>query len=971
MLITKNYPMKSFNNLLISNKNISSFCFVTSKSSFYVTNKKQLMACVDVNKWHFYRKTSWSFFSSCLKASAQNKPQTENLQTERLTFVNKSFDKGQLRILLHWAFRTLGSKRTIDLIEQLKQTGYNYATRAGISLTIDDLQIPPTKKGLLITTRNALHSAYEEVEQGNLTSLEYGSQIIERWNATSEGLKQEVIGHFKSKDILNPVYMMAFSGARGNISQVRQLTGMRGLMADPTGRIIEFPIQSNFREGLTLTEYLISCYGARKGVVDTALRTATSGYLTRRLVDAAHHVTVRVEDCGTKKGIVLSELRFGSKGIYGLNKRLVGRVLAKAVYHNGVKLASINQSIHMTLANQLSQLQQPILVRSPMTCDQSRSICQHCYGWNLATSAFVSLGESVGVIAAQSIGEPGTQLTMRTFHTGGVFSGEVAEELKSPAFGQVHFPSAIPGCCVRTTRGQIAFLTKQTACFFLCNVLTKQPGYTIRLPAYSLLFVKQGQHITKKDVIAELFVTQKLAQNQSRTLFQMLYSNDSGELRFPKGEILQALPQNTSTKQTYLPTSPITLERNNFWILASHRQRFLTGLSPRLVQPGDLINRHAPLSSYEQTKPLHRSSLQYSRPLCVTKTQRQSEHIPTGEWFHCYAFFHWKIKKKQSQFHQKRSILKSFFHCFSMIQTLHAIESVPITKKKKVKQKYHYSSRNKMFAVLKPVYDTLTDFKGFCSVSTNPIYYVSPTSLCQFYPFNEAKRHLLISFSRFQWRLQIQMVTSFSKWNQVTKYKQLKCMPLKANQSILNTPVKQNQRKNFKLLFFAKWLYRFEATWQLKSVIRLVDLKKYLKIFMHQPSNQYQLWLWKWLMTYEFTKSLSNGLKQRHFKSQQNARQTLHIHWPMKQELNCTQIIQPLMPLAQNKPTHLTTVRTFNTTTWLNFEQTKNDVSSLLVHGTNQNKKKKLLFTSEQKQKTKSKFKKKSKTNKTQKKNGL
>jgi hypothetical protein len=994
--------MKYLNNLLNSNKNLWSFCFVISKSYCYITNKKQKFACVDVNKFVFSRKNLWYF--SLLQPSAQKinytsplQPSAQNInQTENLIYVNKSFNKAQLRVLLQWAFQTIGSKRTIDLVEQLKKTGYDYATRAGISLTIDDLQIPPTKGELLITTQNALQSAYEEVEQGNLTSLEYSSQIIERWNATSEQLKQEVIAHFKSKDILNPVYMMAFSGARGNIAQVRQLTGMRGLMSDPTGQIIEFPIQSNFREGLTLTEYLISCYGARKGVVDTALRTATSGYLTRRLVDAAHHVMVRVEDCGTKKGIVLSELRFGAKGVYGLNKRLIGRVLAKAVYHNGVKLASSNQAIHIVLANKLSQLQQPILVRSPMTCDQNRFICQHCYGWNLGTSALVSLGESVGVIAAQSIGEPGTQLTMRTFHTGGVFSGDVAEQLKSPGFGQIHFPSSIPGCCVRTTQGQIAFLTKQTACFFLCNALTKKPLYTIRLPSYSLLFVKQGQHITENDVIAELFVTQKLAQNQSRTIFQMLYSNYSGELRFPTGEILQALPQNTiSSQRTYFPTAPITLERNNFWILASHRQRFLAGLAPGLVQPGDLIDINAPLSGYEQTKPLHCSSLESSLPLPVAKTKIdwQSKKMPMGEWLHYFVFFHWKIKQKQKKFNQKiatiffpsasrktskkskksrerkvakkKANIKSLFNCFTMIQGTSALGSFKVTKKKNVTKKYHRSSiYSSVF--LKPIYDTLTDFKGFNFVSTNSSHCVglSPTSLCQFYAFNETKRYLVISFSRFQPYLQIQMTASLSQLNQISKNKAFRLNALKKNKITVYQPVKSKQECNLKLLFFAKWLHRFEAAWQLNSIISLIDLKKFRKTLIHQPSNKYQSWLWKWLINYEGIKSISNWLKQSHFKNQQNARQTLHIYWPIKQQFKFTQTIEPLTPCVEKKLMHLTTSRCLKALAWLHLGKTKNDTTSLfplvLPEGL-QNQREKVHHKNKPKLTSKQKLKKKDK----------
>ena len=269
--------------------------------------------------------------------------------------------------------------------------------------------------------------------------------------------------------------MMAFSGARGNISQVRQLVGMRGLMADPSGNIIDYPIQSNFREGLTLTEYIISCYGARKGVVDTALRTATSGYLTRRLVDVAQHVIVRVYDCTTTKGIYLSALETDEKILLDGPTRLVGRVLAEDVYDSTETyvLAKRNVEVTSKLAKKLFQHQTKIFVRSALTCMDKQFVCQLCYGWSLATGRLVSVGDTVGVIAAQSIGEPGTQLTMRTFHTGGVFSGEVTKTLKSPAFGQVRFSKSIAGKCVRTTHGEIAFLTKQSGTLLITEMVYK------------------------------------------------------------------------------------------------------------------------------------------------------------------------------------------------------------------------------------------------------------------------------------------------------------------------------------------------------------------------------------------------------------------------------------------------------------------------------------------------------------------
>src|SRR6476469_2831035 len=236
--------------------------------------------------------------------------------------------------------------------------------------------------------------------------------------------------------------MMAFSGARGNISQVRQLVGMRGLMADPQGEIIDLPIKTNFREGLTVTEYIISSYGARKGLVDTALRTADSGYLTRRLVDVAQDVIIREIDCGTQRGIPLRSMTDGDRVLIPLKDRLFGRVVAEDVVHpqTGEVIAPRNQDLSDDLCQMIAKANvEEVVVRSPLTCEATRSVCQHCYGWSLAHAHMVDLGEAVGIITAQSIGEPGTQLTMRTFHTGGVFTGEMARQVRASYEGTIRY----------------------------------------------------------------------------------------------------------------------------------------------------------------------------------------------------------------------------------------------------------------------------------------------------------------------------------------------------------------------------------------------------------------------------------------------------------------------------------------------------------------------------------------------------
>ncbi|RYX83797.1 hypothetical protein EON73_03685, partial [bacterium] len=353
---------------------------------------------------------------------------------------------------------------------------------------------------------------------------------------------------------LNPVYMMAFSGARGNISQVRQLVGMRGLMADPQGQIISFPIRSNFREGLTLTEYVISCYGARKGVVDTALRTADSGYLTRRLVDVSQHVVVWTFDCKTDAGIHLTEMKEGKKVILSLKKRILGRVLAQEI----PTIAFRNQQISAQLAQQIVSLKEHVLVRSPLSCSVPNSVCQLCYGWSLSRGRIVSLGEAVGVIAAQSIGEPGTQLTMRTFHTGGVFSGDVIDDIRAPHDGLIRFLQPLLGQLIRTSHGKIAYLTRANGSFAIENNLTERKVLNsqesiksgsisvvpskyfasqnrnltvIHLEPGTALFVRQGEKVIAKQLLAEY--SSISGQTKERVEAQhQVYSDQKGEIFF-------------------------------------------------------------------------------------------------------------------------------------------------------------------------------------------------------------------------------------------------------------------------------------------------------------------------------------------------------------------------------------------------------------------------------------------------------
>ena len=482
---------------------------------------------------------------------------TSGIDSSKNYFWNQTFDKGRLKNFVLWFFLKYGEHKTVRLVEELKTIGFQYATKAGISLGVEDLKIPPKKAALINEAESLSVSTIRQFKRGEITEVERFQRLIDTWHRTSEQLKIEVIENFEGTDVLNPVYMMAFSGARGNISQVRQLVGMRGLMSNPQGQIIDFPIRSNFREGLTLTEYIISSYGARKGIVDTALRTANAGYLTRRLVDVAQHVIISSTDCGTTRGIFLTDMKEGNKTIYSLQNRLIGRVLARDIYtdnappasSNGLsdgtsnkknKIASKNTEISGDLATLISQHHKKVFVRSALTCQTNKLVCQLCYGWSLAQGNLVSIGEAVGIVAAQSIGEPGTQLTMRTFHTGGVFAGNVSDQIKAPFDGFVIYTNPIAGKLIRTPEGKIAFLTKDEGSFSVYKMPTSSgnekafntkmgnfsPKLTnldtlekrnFKIPFYTLLFLRNGEKTFQKQVIAQIssINRQKTATDQA------------------------------------------------------------------------------------------------------------------------------------------------------------------------------------------------------------------------------------------------------------------------------------------------------------------------------------------------------------------------------------------------------------------------------------------------------------------------
>lgn len=431
-------------------------------------------------------------------------------------FFNQVIDKKQFVKLIIWAFSTYGTARAANMADQLKDLGFYYATKAGISLSIEDLRIPPIKRKLLNKTFASIKNTDIQYTRGEITAVERFQKVIDIWHNTSETLTQEVIKYFKETDPLNSIYIMSFSGARGNISQVRQLVGMRGLMADPHGQIIDLPIVSNFREGLTVTDYFISSYGARKGLVDTALRTADSGYLTRRLVDVAQDIIIRQVDCKTTRGILLEDLVDNQKILMPLEQALLGRVLAENIYNprTGALIAYANQDISSEQANRIvSAGIKKVLVRSPLTCNSSGAVCQYCYGWNLSHRQLVDTGEAVGIIAAQSIGEPGTQLTMRTFHTGGVFAGEIAQKIYSPINGVIKYPKDILYKNIRNRHGDTAFLIQKDCTIFIES--DKQTETTIHLRKGTALLVMHNSLVIQQQIIAEEPVSKQLMTEEA------------------------------------------------------------------------------------------------------------------------------------------------------------------------------------------------------------------------------------------------------------------------------------------------------------------------------------------------------------------------------------------------------------------------------------------------------------------------
>jgi DNA-directed RNA polymerase subunit beta' len=429
-------------------------------------------------------------------------------------YVNRTMGKKQLADLIDACYRQGGQKKTVLLADKLRTLGYTYATMAGISICIDDMKIPDAKHRELSAATKEVSEIEEQYTEGLITDGERYNKVVDIWAQVAERIAKEMMDEIGSEIIknedtgeerkvpsFNPIFIMADSGARGSTQQIKQLAGMRGLMAKPSGEIIETPITTNFREGLSVLQYFISTHGARKGLADTALKTANSGYLTRRLVDVAQDAIVADFDCGTMEGIEMTPLVEGGEIIEQLSDRILGRMALEDVVdpYTGEVLVEQNQEIDEDRVRKIDASGiDRVKIRSVLTCQTRRGICVHCYGRDLARGYVVNVGEAVGVIAAQSIGEPGTQLTMRTFHIGGI--GQVRTEqstLESRNEGTVRFENLQ----VVTKQGYLVAMNRHGELILTDDAGRERERYALTYGAKVL--VQEGQKVPAKTLLSE------------------------------------------------------------------------------------------------------------------------------------------------------------------------------------------------------------------------------------------------------------------------------------------------------------------------------------------------------------------------------------------------------------------------------------------------------------------------------------
>jgi len=428
--------------------------------------------------------------------------------------VNAVMTKKALAALIDQAFRLVGAKKTVILADQLKNMGFKYATMSGISISIDDMVIPKSRDKFIEKAQKEVVEIAGQYTEGLITDGERYNKVVDIWAHVTEQIADEMMGELGVDEVVdgegnkrktpsfNPIFMMADSGARGSAQQIRQLAGMRGLMAKPSGAIIETPITSNFRDGLTVLQYFISTHGARKGLADTALKTANSGYLTRRLVDVAQDVIINEDDCGTIDGIYVSSLVEGGEVIEGLGDRILGRVALEDIKDpvTDEVLVSANKEIDEDLVERIEASGiDRVLIRTVLTCKAKVGICIRCYGRDLSRGRMVHIGEAVGIVAAQSIGEPGTQLTMRTFHIGGTASRRAEQTtLEARNGGTVNYVGLNS---VKSKEGTIIVMNRNAEVTIIDETGRERERYMLVYGAK--LTVEEGGLVEKGGLLAE------------------------------------------------------------------------------------------------------------------------------------------------------------------------------------------------------------------------------------------------------------------------------------------------------------------------------------------------------------------------------------------------------------------------------------------------------------------------------------
>ncbi len=531
-----------------------------------------------------------------------------------LDFVNKQMDKKALNQFLSQMYLEFGGATTAELANSLKNLGYKYATVSGTTISIADLQVPAVKKELLQEAEKEIEKSTNRYLKGEITEVERYTKVIDTWSETTAKLTSSVVDNF---DRLNPVYMMAFSGARGNLSQVSQLVGMRGLMADAQGQIIDLPIKANFKEGLSVTEYIISSYGARKGLVDTALKTADSGYLTRRLVDVAQDVIIRADDCHTTKSINMKPICDGDTVIVPLIDRLLGRTIAEDICDkDGNVLVANGTTMDRNDIKKVSHLNlQELKVRSGLTCGLEYGICQKCYGWAMTTQKLVDIGEAIGIIAAQSIGEPGTQLTMRTFHTGGVFKGSGAmKSVEANLAGEVI--SNVKTRELRTRHGDVVQVSNYETDI---EVKGAKRSEKYHIPAGSTIFFTNGMQVEKGFKLASY---EPVSQGDGSRLTEKATKDITTDL---SGEVLFEDFVADEKKDRQGNISRTTNKQGVIWVLGGDVYN-LPGGSKVLVKDGQKVKAGEKLAE-TLTISEHGGEVRFGEDLVVENVKFEGKNI--------------------------------------------------------------------------------------------------------------------------------------------------------------------------------------------------------------------------------------------------------------------------------------------------------------------------------------------------------